>query len=43
MLMPDALGTLSAALDKQPVAGMAFGVVEPFGADAKVIEHHRQY
>jgi glycosyltransferase involved in cell wall biosynthesis len=43
MLMPDALATLSAALDKQPAAGMAFGVVEPFGADAKVLEHHRQY
>jgi glycosyltransferase involved in cell wall biosynthesis len=43
LLEPGALSTLSGALDKQPAAGMAFGVVEPFGLDAKLLEHHRQY
>ncbi|HEY0801903.1 MAG TPA: glycosyltransferase family 2 protein [Steroidobacteraceae bacterium] len=39
-------GTLSAmvtALDAAPTIGMAFGVVEPFGEDAAVLRHERNY
>ena len=43
LLEPGALGALVRALDAQPQAGMAFGVIEPFGLDAQKLEHHRRY
>jgi len=43
MLEPDALATLSRALDAQPKAGMAFGVIEPFGLDPAKLEHNQRY
>jgi glycosyltransferase involved in cell wall biosynthesis len=43
VLEPGALATLSAALDSAPSAGLAFGVVTPFGMDAAALRHNRQY
>jgi GT2 family glycosyltransferase len=43
MLEPGALSALSAALDADPKAGMAFGVIVPFGLDEVKLRHHRQY
>jgi glycosyltransferase involved in cell wall biosynthesis len=43
LLEPDTLFDMSRALDATPSAGMAFGVVEPFGADASVLRHNIDY
>lgn len=43
MLEPDALSALVSALDAAGAAGMAFGVVEPFGTDATVLRSERRY
>ena len=43
MLEPEALATLSRALDTQPAAGIAFGAVEPFGLEAIRLEHNQKY
>ncbi len=42
-LPPDALGTLAGAIARRPRAGMAFGCVEAFGADAAVLAHERAF
>ena len=43
LLQPDALATLSRALDTQPKAGMAFGAIEPFGVNGNALEHNQKY
>jgi glycosyltransferase involved in cell wall biosynthesis len=43
VLEPGALATLSAALDSAPSAGLAFGVVTPFGKDATALRHNQKY
>ena len=43
LMEPDVLAAMSKALDAAPAAGMAFGVVTPFGTDAGVLEHNRRY
>jgi GT2 family glycosyltransferase len=43
MLEPGALSALSAALDGDPKAGMAFGVIVPFGLDEVKLQHHRKF
>jgi glycosyltransferase involved in cell wall biosynthesis len=43
LLEPDTLLDMSQALDATPSAGMAFGVVEPFGTDAGVLRHNIKY
>ncbi len=43
MLETDTLLTLSKALDAAPAAGMAFGVISPFGLDPEVLLHNQRY
>jgi len=43
MLETDTLATLSQALDAAPEAGMAFGVISPFGLDQAVLLHNQRY
>jgi GT2 family glycosyltransferase len=43
MLEPGALRALSSALDCNPKAGMAFGVIVPFGADEVELQQQRRY
>ena len=43
ILQPDTLAIMSNALDAAPEAGMAFGVVEPFGVDEIKLRHERAY
>lgn len=43
LLEPDTLAVMLKALDAAPAAGMAFGVVEPFGADPQMLQHERGY
>ena len=43
ILEADSLITMSRALDAAPKAGMAFGVIKPFGHDQIVLEHHQKY
>jgi len=43
MLEPNSLAVMSKALDAAPAAGMAFGVVDPFGRDEAGLRHHQQY
>jgi glycosyltransferase involved in cell wall biosynthesis len=43
LLEANALSALVAALDAAPMAGMAFGVIEPFGTDAAVLYRERSY
>lgn len=43
MLETDTLLTLSKALDAAPTAGMAFGVISPFGLDPEVLLHNQRY
>jgi GT2 family glycosyltransferase len=43
MLEPGALVALSSALDGNPQAGMAFGVIVPFGPDELELQQQRQY
>jgi GT2 family glycosyltransferase len=43
MLESGALSALSKALDAAPAAGMAFGVIRPFGRDEVLLKHHQQY
>jgi glycosyltransferase involved in cell wall biosynthesis len=42
-LEPDTLATMSTALDAAPAAGMAFGVVEPFGTDEVKLRDNLAY
>ena len=42
-LEPGALAAMSAALSAKPRAGMAFGVVVPFGNNPAKLAHNRQY
>lgn len=42
-LQDGALRTLMHALEVNPAAGMAFGAVEPFGADASDLRHNQEY
>jgi glycosyltransferase involved in cell wall biosynthesis len=37
------LATMSKALDAAPEAGMAFGVITPFGLDAAILQHNQGY
>jgi GT2 family glycosyltransferase len=43
MLEPGALSALSTALDADPKAGMAFGVIVPFGLDEVKLRHHQKF
>jgi glycosyltransferase involved in cell wall biosynthesis len=43
LLEEGTLATMTQALDAAPNAGMAFGVIAPFGLDAGVLRHHQQY
>jgi glycosyltransferase involved in cell wall biosynthesis len=43
LLQPDTLATMLQVLDAAPEAGMAFGVVEPFGPDAAALRHECGY
>jgi glycosyltransferase involved in cell wall biosynthesis len=43
MLVPDTLAELSKALDAAPKAGMAFGVISPFGDNEDVLSHNQRY
>lgn len=43
LLEPDTLLDMSQALDTTPSAGMAFGVVVPFGTDADILRHNIDY
>ncbi len=43
LLEPDVLAAMSQALDAAPEAGMAFGVISPFGVDEALLQHNRQY
>ncbi len=43
LLEPDTLATMRKILDANPAAGMAFGVVEPFGNDENLLRHETQY
>jgi glycosyltransferase involved in cell wall biosynthesis len=43
MMEADTLRTLVAALDAAPMAGMAFGVVEPFGSDPTVLRSEQSH
>jgi glycosyltransferase involved in cell wall biosynthesis len=43
LLQPDTLLTMLKALEEAPAAGMAFGVVEPFGADADALRSNIDY
>jgi glycosyltransferase involved in cell wall biosynthesis len=43
MMRADTLRTMVAALDAVPTAGMAFGMVEPFGEDENVLRGERSY
>jgi GT2 family glycosyltransferase len=43
MLKPDTLAVMSEALDATPSAGMAFGVVEPFGIDEAKLRDNQVY
>jgi glycosyltransferase involved in cell wall biosynthesis len=43
MLEPGALAALSTALDADPKAGMAFGVIVPFGLDEVKLRHHQKF
>jgi glycosyltransferase involved in cell wall biosynthesis len=43
MLEPDTLADLSKALDAAPRAGMAFGVISPFGVNEEVLRHNQKY
>jgi glycosyltransferase involved in cell wall biosynthesis len=43
VLESGALAILSAALDSAPLAGLAFGVVTPFGKDATQLRHNQKY
>ena len=43
LLEAGSLSALVAALDAAPTAGMAFGVIEPFGTDAAVLRLERSY
>lgn len=43
MLEADVLATMAQALDATPEAGMAFGVISPFGLDEAVLRHNQQY
>ena len=43
MLEAGALAALSTALDRDPKAGMAFGVIVPFGLDEVKLRHHQQF
>jgi glycosyltransferase involved in cell wall biosynthesis len=43
ILEPDTLAVMRTALEAAPHAGMAFGVVEPFGDDEMLLRHERQF
>ena len=43
LMRADTLRTMVAALDAAPTAGMAFGLIEPFGKDEKVLRGERRY
>jgi glycosyltransferase involved in cell wall biosynthesis len=43
ILQPETLRVMSQTLDTAPQAGMAFGVVEPFGVDEIKLRHERPY
>jgi glycosyltransferase involved in cell wall biosynthesis len=43
MLEPGTLAVLSKALDSAPRAGMAFGVISPFGVNEEVLRHNQKY
>ena len=43
MLEPGTLAELAKALDAAPGAGMAFGVISPFGVNADVLRHNQKY
>jgi glycosyltransferase involved in cell wall biosynthesis len=43
ILEDGALAMMSQALDAAPEAGMAFGVITPFGLDATTLQHNQQY
>lgn len=43
LMRADTLRTMVAALDAEPEAGMAFGLVEPFGEDETVLRGERRY
>jgi GT2 family glycosyltransferase len=43
LMKADTLQTMVTALDAAPAAGMAFGLVEPFGQDENVLRHERSY
>lgn len=43
LMRADTLRTMVAALDAVPTAGMAFGMVEPFGEDENVLRGERSY
>ena len=42
-LVAGALAIMSKALDEAPAAGMAFGIIVPFGNDAAVLQHNQVY
>ena len=43
LMEPGTLSALVAALEAEPTAGMAFGVIEPFGDDLAVLSSERRY
>jgi glycosyltransferase involved in cell wall biosynthesis len=43
ILEADALASLAGALDAAPEAGVAFGIVTPFGLNQDVLPHHQKY
>lgn len=43
LMEPDVLASMSKALDACPAAGMAFGVISPFGTDEAVLLHNQRY
>lgn len=42
-LAPGTLAAMAARLDAEPAAGMAFGVIAPFGDDEQALVHERRY
>ncbi len=43
ILEDDALTSLAKALDRTPEAGVAFGVISPFGQDEAILRHNQRY
>lgn len=42
-VLPGALAALAGALDRTPRAAVAFGRVDPFGADAAIVDRYREW